>query len=153
MQSYNMNIMHTGWRRLIGCLKLQATFRQRATKYRARLRKITCKDKASYDTTPPYNVHVITRHVASIYIHKNMYAYTQTHTRTHTYMQTQSLSHTRPYTHAYTHAHTHTHTHPCTHARTLSCSHTRTHTLSHTQMRMHTQTHTLSLSHTHSHTR
>jgi len=43
----------TGWRRLIGCLKLQFIFRKRATNYRALLRKMTYKDKASYDSMPP----------------------------------------------------------------------------------------------------
>jgi len=42
----------TGWRRLIGCLKLQVTFRKRASNYRALLRKMTCEDKASYYSTP-----------------------------------------------------------------------------------------------------
>ena len=55
------NITHTqhitalytaGWRRPTGCLKLQVSFRKRATNYRALLRKMTCKDKASYDSTP-----------------------------------------------------------------------------------------------------
>jgi len=45
--------MHTGWRRPIGCLKLQVIFRKRATNYRALLRNMTYKDKASYDSTPP----------------------------------------------------------------------------------------------------
>jgi len=43
----------TGWRRPIGCLKLQVIFRKRATNYRALLQKMTYKDKASYDSTPP----------------------------------------------------------------------------------------------------
>jgi len=43
----------TGWRRPIGCLKLQVIFRKRATNYRALLRKITYKDKASYGSSPP----------------------------------------------------------------------------------------------------
>ena len=43
----------TGWRRPIGCLKLQVIFRERATNYRARLRKMTYDDKASDDSTPP----------------------------------------------------------------------------------------------------
>ena len=43
----------TGWRRPIGCLKLQVIFRKRATNYTALLRKMTCRDKASYDSTPP----------------------------------------------------------------------------------------------------
>jgi len=44
---------HTGWRRCIGCLKLQFAFRKRATIYRAVLRKETYKDKASYASLPP----------------------------------------------------------------------------------------------------
>ena len=43
----------TGWRRLIGCLKLQAIFRKTATNYRALSRKITYKDTASYGSLPP----------------------------------------------------------------------------------------------------
>jgi len=34
----------TEWRRCVGCLKLQVTFRKRATNYRALLRKIPYKD-------------------------------------------------------------------------------------------------------------
>ena len=44
-----------GWRRLMGCLKLQVVFRKRATNYMALLRKMTYEDKASYDSTPPCN--------------------------------------------------------------------------------------------------
>jgi len=43
----------TGWRRPIGCLKLQVIFRERAANYRALLRKITYKDKASYGSSLP----------------------------------------------------------------------------------------------------
>ena len=42
-----------GWRRLIGCLKLQVTFRKRATNCRAVLREMTLKDKASHNSKPP----------------------------------------------------------------------------------------------------
>ena len=41
----------TGWRRLIGCLKLQVILRHSTTNYRAVLRKMTYEDKASYDST------------------------------------------------------------------------------------------------------
>jgi len=34
----------TGWRRCIGCLKLQVSFRKRATSYRALLREMTYND-------------------------------------------------------------------------------------------------------------
>jgi len=40
----------TGWQRLIGCLTLQIIFHKRATNYRAFLRKMTYKDKASYES-------------------------------------------------------------------------------------------------------
>jgi len=43
----------TGWRRLIGCLKLHVIFRTRAANCRALLRKTTYEDKALYDSTPP----------------------------------------------------------------------------------------------------
>jgi len=43
----------TGWQNPIGCLKLQVMFRKRATIYGALLRKMTCKDKASYGSSPP----------------------------------------------------------------------------------------------------
>jgi len=42
----------TGWRRLMGCLKLQVICK-RATNYRAFLRKMTYEDKASYGSSPP----------------------------------------------------------------------------------------------------
>jgi len=46
--------MHgTGWRRPVGCLKLQVILRIRATNDRALLRKMIYEDKASYDSTPP----------------------------------------------------------------------------------------------------
>jgi len=44
---------HTGWRRLIGSPKLQIIFHKRAIKYRLLLRKMTCKDKGSYESWPP----------------------------------------------------------------------------------------------------
>ena len=43
----------TGWRRLIGSPKLQVIFNKRATKYRSLLRKMTYKDKGSYESSPP----------------------------------------------------------------------------------------------------
>jgi len=45
--------IHTGWRRLIGSPKLQIIFHKRATKCRSFLRKITYKDKGSYESSPP----------------------------------------------------------------------------------------------------
>ena len=42
----------TGWRRLIGCLKLQVILCKRATYYRALLRNMTYEERASYDSTP-----------------------------------------------------------------------------------------------------
>ena len=45
--------VRTGWRRLIGCLKLRVIFCKRATNYRAILREMTCKNKPSYASSPP----------------------------------------------------------------------------------------------------
>jgi len=45
--------IHTRWRRLVGCLQLQVIFCKRATNYRAFLRRMTYKDKTSYDSMPP----------------------------------------------------------------------------------------------------
>jgi len=46
---------HTGWPRLIGSPKLQIIFHKKATKYRPLLRKMTYKDKGSYESSPPCN--------------------------------------------------------------------------------------------------
>ena len=53
------SVHDAGWRRPIGCLKLQVIFHKKATKYRALFRKITCKDKAFYVSWPPYPVQSI----------------------------------------------------------------------------------------------
>ena len=52
-QYLKYDVHDTGWRRTIGCLKLQVIFRKRTTNYRALLRKMTHKDKASYESSPP----------------------------------------------------------------------------------------------------
>ena len=65
---YNHIIAPTGWQRPIGCLKLQVIFRKRAKKYRALLWKMTYKDKASYDSTPPctYTTTILLRGAVTI---------------------------------------------------------------------------------------
>ena len=47
--------VHTGWRRLIGSPKLLIIVHKRATKYKALLRKMTYKDKGSYESSAPCN--------------------------------------------------------------------------------------------------
>jgi len=49
----SLSCLITGWRKHIGCLKLQVILRERATNYRALLRNTTYEDKAFYDSTPP----------------------------------------------------------------------------------------------------
>jgi len=48
----------TGWRRLIGSLKLQIILHKRATKYKSLLRKMTYKDKGSYESSPPCTLYI-----------------------------------------------------------------------------------------------
>jgi len=43
-------LLCTGWRRPIGCLKLQVIFHKRATNHGALLHKMTYKDKTFYNT-------------------------------------------------------------------------------------------------------
>jgi len=45
-------MVDTGWRKLIRSSKLQIIFHKRATKYRSFLRKMTYKDKGSYESSP-----------------------------------------------------------------------------------------------------
>jgi len=52
-QAYVWKRPTTGWRRLIGSPKLQIILHKSATKYRALLRKMTYKDKGSYESSPP----------------------------------------------------------------------------------------------------
>jgi len=46
-------LLCTGWRRCIGCLKLQVSFCKRAANDRALLRKVTYKDKTPSPSSPP----------------------------------------------------------------------------------------------------
>jgi len=50
--------LDTGWRRCIGCLELQVSFRKRATNHRALWRKMTYQDKTSCACSPPCTGHV-----------------------------------------------------------------------------------------------
>jgi len=80
----------TGWWRHIGCLKLQIIFRKRATNHRALLRKLTCEDKASYDSTPPCII--IVDCVICSNILSNRHKYTPAHTHTHAYTHIHTLT-------------------------------------------------------------
>ena len=65
----------TGWRRPIGCLQLQVIFRKRATNYRALMRKMTCKDKASNRSSPPCLS--LVKYVSSILVLRFIFAKTR----------------------------------------------------------------------------
>jgi len=150
-------LLRTGWRRLIRSPKLQVIFRKRATNYRAVLWKVTYKDKASYESSPPCKwVTVLYCHVprvcvtclmcvchvvafrrgwmSMVYICICMYIYT--HTRTHVCV------------HMYIHICTGVPWHVC-----MPCHVTHTYVMAHTHTRGHTHTrhvtHTHVMSHTH----
>ena len=58
--------------------KLQIIFHKRATKYGSLLWKMTCKDKRSYESSPPCILHMMQSLCA--YIHVRIYTYVQSHT-------------------------------------------------------------------------
>ena len=62
-------LYNTGWRRPIGCLKLQVIFRKRSTNFRVFLRKLTYKDKALYGSSPP----CISIHIYVTYVHHTLH--------------------------------------------------------------------------------
>jgi len=107
--------MGTGWRRLIGCLKLQLIFRKRAINYRALVQKMICKDKASYGSSSP-----CTSAPAPRLQSDTQYAQILS--------LSLSLSHTHTHTHIHPPTHTHTHSHTFTHTHSLSIAHTHRHT-------------------------
>jgi len=102
---------NTGWRRPIGCFKLQVIFRKRANNYQTLLRKMMYKDKASYASSPP-----CTSLRCSAYTHTHIHTHaTCTHTRIHAYMHTHIHTYTHTHIHTYTHTHIHAYMHTCIH--------------------------------------
>jgi len=113
---------YTGWRRLIESPKLQIIFHKRATKYRSLLRKMTYKDKGSYESSPPctwiyvYRMYsfmcLVCIHscVSHTFIHVFVCVLSDTcmihrqYTQTHTYRYcTQTHKYKREQTHVHTH--------------------------------------------------
>jgi len=111
----------TGWRRSIGCLKLQVSFRRRASNYRALLRKMNYKDKTPYGSLPTCTIMCVTGQ-----------SWGFIHTLQHTLQRTATHIITQ-YTHTTTHVmrhRTHTATHTATHCNTnheVSYTHCNTH--------------------------
>ena len=66
------HITDTGWRRLIGSPKLQIIFYKRAIKYRSLLRKMTCKDKGSYESSPPCTMNHVAHGTNYVTCHRMM---------------------------------------------------------------------------------
>jgi len=151
----------TGWRRHIGCLKLQVIFCNRATNYRALLRKMTYKYKASYESSPPCNMpHDVffSRQTTQKCFtwHVNFGRVGATFGRVSNMPNHTHKTQTNPcciiaYAHRWlcqkglfefflvvlvickiTHTHTYTYTHTCTHTRTHT--HTHIHTGAHTHI-------------------
>ena len=101
--------VHTGWRRPIRCLILWITFRKLATNYRALLRKMTQKDKASYESLPPCkrgpHGHSLNLSYSNIYMHIHAFMYTPT-----IFMNIHKYSHLHTYTHTiFIHIHVYIH--------------------------------------------
>jgi len=79
-----------GWRRRIGCLKLQVSFRKRATNFRSLLRNITCKDKTFYASSSVCHSHTRTptctrAWLGDLHIHTQIHTCINKHLLTHKY--------------------------------------------------------------------
>jgi len=72
---HTWRLIHTGRRRLIGSPKLQIIFHKRATKYRSLLRKMTYKDKGSYESSPPCIWHTTYSYAWLIHIWYTTHSY------------------------------------------------------------------------------
>ena len=72
---YRCRAVVTGCRRVIGSPTLQIIFHKKANKYRSLLRKITYKDKGSYESSPPCS-----RNTLGLPTHTHTYTYTYTYT-------------------------------------------------------------------------
>ena len=91
LKSGRCRICSTGWRTLIRSPKLQIIFHKRAIKYRSLLRKMTYKDKGSYESSPPCIKKVSDMHLSDMHlkclsdtflIHCNTLQRTATHCNT-----------------------------------------------------------------------
>jgi len=122
---------HTGWRRLIGSLKLQIIFHKRATKYRSLLRKMTYKDKGSYESSPPCtHFRIVIMLDNGSHLHKATYVLSNGNSETHAHIDTYTRSHGNSETRANidTYTQTHGHIYTFTWKERNTCIHRRIHT-------------------------
>ena len=83
--SYESSPLCTGWRRPVGCFKLQVIFRTRTAKCRALLRKRTCINKVFYGFTTRYPPRPLKTQInAALCLWTRGGTNTYTHTYTHT---------------------------------------------------------------------
>jgi len=113
---------YTGWRRLIGSPKLHIIFHKRAAKYRSLLRKMTYKDKGSYESSPPCIRPLssstsisLCRLCIHVFIH--MYINTHIHKRKRSIYIHIRPAYRQPLYAMYTSAHTYRYSHTCTYEK------------------------------------
>jgi len=126
----------TGWRRFIGCVKLQVVFYKRAINYRALLRKMTYKDKPSYASSPPCTKGEEAAHKRLRTLNppppSDLAVTNKTLTSYKTDLHIQKRNQQRGREHIRTDTDTHQNTH-----KIYKLSHTQTHTHVHTLTRIH----------------
>jgi len=105
----------TEWQKCIACLKLQVSFRKRATNCIALFRKMTYEDKASYGSSPPYILQY-----SSMHCNARQHSTTQSNTLQRTVTHCNTLQHTAKRSNTM-HCDTlqHTATYNATHCNTL----------------------------------
>jgi len=126
----------TGWRRLIGSLRLQIIFHKRATKCRSLLRKMTYKDKGSYESSLPCRSVTWLQHRTALQVWHDSKCDIIRRTFRWCVCGTtlQGILHTAP--------HCNTLHHTATHCNTLQHTATRCNTLQHTATHCNTLQHT-----------
>ena len=87
---YTCEKRRTGWRRLIGSLKLQIIFHKRATQYRSLLRKMTTKVRDPMSLRHPVQlspeyVSYIESHIEDLVIRLFSHVYIHIHLHLHLY--------------------------------------------------------------------
>jgi len=127
MRKLGGHFRSTGWRRPIGCLKLKVIFCKRATNYRALLRKMICKDQASYVSSPSCTANQSSKACDVAQYPRQKHTATHCNTLQHTAPHCTTLHHTATLCNTLQHTRLDKSSEPCDVAQYPRQKHTATH--------------------------